>query len=232
MICSTCINITNPNAHPIPCPRRVRWSLGLKTRRWSGPSTLDWQLDQSVDSGYTGRLKTGLDKNNFSRLLTESSSTRVVPHCTLIFRRSSLALTTPPQVPKAKQASFKPVNANFDIDIGSFSQPILRRLAHYYLHMPLYVCLLFVPVPLLWQICRDLLFSCRQQMTIMAVWKYASLVWLFRDVKRNGFGQTRRILAVVLRLWGPLWVVCLMFGRNVSTETLLTAPLGPSGYPL
>ena len=70
-----------------------------------------------------------------------------------------------------KQASFKPVTANFDIDIGSFSQPVLRRLAHYYLHMPLYVSLLFILNPCFSESFE--LYSCRRQMVNIAIWRYA-----------------------------------------------------------
>ena len=33
----------------------------------------------------------------------------------------------------------KPINANVDVDLDSFKQPVLRYLAHYCLQIPMYV---------------------------------------------------------------------------------------------
>ena len=36
-----------------------------------------------------------------------------------------------------KQASFKPIVADVDVDLTSFKQPMLRYLAHYFLQIPM-----------------------------------------------------------------------------------------------
>lgn len=49
------------------------------------------------------------------------------------------------KVSTVKQASFKPISSNVDVDLDSFKQPLLRYLAHYFLQIPMYVagCVVF-----------------------------------------------------------------------------------------